>query len=339
MDAESVLLYELESLEWRFGRLEAAFSRFVRIAMKVTRLYRRLGHMLLRTPLAGICQKLMGHTAPDEQYRRWFMQHRATDPYRNSEAANEIVKPVAPIISIVIPVYQPQPAWLKAVVESVLAQTYRNWQLLLVLDGDPGGEVLTHLRSLASEDPRIQCISSAHGGISTTLNHGLNACSGTYTAFIDQDDILEETALSHVVAAILRDEPDILYTDEDYVDEHGSAHLPLFKPAWSPALLLSCMYFGHLLVVDTERAKAIGGFRTAYDGAQDYDFVLRLTDHDANVVHIPRVLYHWRQHPGSTSLNRDAKPYSHVAGLKALREALARRQVQAIVQDGPTPNN
>jgi GT2 family glycosyltransferase len=338
LDTESVLLYELESLEWRFGQLEAALSRFVRMATKITRLYRRLGRMLLRTPLAGICHKLMGHTAPAEQYRRWFMQHRATDPYRNPAAAEDIVKPLAPLISIVIPIYQPQPAWLKTVVDSVRAQTYRNWQLLLVLDGDPGGQVLTHLRRFASEDPRIQCISSAHGGISASLNQGLNACSGTYTAFIDQDDILEETALSHVAAAILRDGPDILYTDEDYVDEHGNASLPLFKPAWSPALLLSCMYFGHLLVVDTERAKAIGGFRSAYDGAQNYDFVLRLTDHDANVVHIPRVLYHWRQRPGSTSMTRDAKPYSRLAGLKALREALARRQLKAIVQDGSAPN-
>jgi GT2 family glycosyltransferase len=113
----------------------------------------------------------------------------------------------------------------------------------------------------------------------------------------------------------------------------------MFKPAWSPALLLSGMYLCHLLVVKTERARAIGGFRTAHDGAQDYDIVLRLTDQAANVVHIPRVLYHWRQHPGSTALHHRAKPYSHQAGLKALEETIARRQFKATVRPGPSPNS
>ena len=341
LDAESVLLYELESLEWRIGRLEAAFSRLMRMAMWATRVYRRLGHVLLRTPLAGPCRKLMGRIAPDEKYRRWFILHRATDPYAyaNSGVTSRIAKDLGPLVSVVIPVYQPHVPWLRTVVDSVRAQFYQNWQLLIVFDGDPSDEVRAHLQSCASEDSRIHCISSDRGGISSTLNMGLNACSGAYTAFVDQDDILEETALSHVVAAILHDEPDILYTDEDYVDEHGNAQLPVFKPAWSPALLLSCMYFGHLLVVDTERAKAIGGFRSAYDGAQDYDFVLRLTDHDASVVHIPRVLYHWRQHQGSTALNRDAKPYSHDAGLRALQETLVRRHFKGTVKSGRTANS
>jgi len=339
LDAGSVLLYELESLEWRIGGLESAFNRLLRIGMWVTRLYRRLGHVLLRTPLAGLCQKLMGDIAPDEKYRHWLMLHRATDPYSSSRIATQSVKDLGPLISVVVPVYQPRLPWLKTVVDSVRAQTYGNWQLLIALDGDPGGEVLAHLQALAAEDPRIQCISGPRGGISSTLNRGLNACAGAYTAFIDQDDILEETALAHVVAAILDNAPDILYTDEDYVDEHGNPHLPVFKPAWSPALLLSCMYFGHLLVVATERAKAVNGFRSAFDGAQDYDLVLRLTDPDANIVHIPRVLYHWRQHAGSTALSRDAKPYSHLAGLKALQETLARRQLQCTAQDGPIANS
>jgi len=339
LDAESVLLYELESLEWRIGRLEVGFIRLLRMAMWAMRLYRRLGHMLLRTPLSGLCHKLMGHVAPDEKYRRWFMLHRATDPYADSGLTAEASKDHGPLISVVVPVYQPHPVWLKTVVDSVRIQSYGNWQLLIVLDGDQGDEVLARLQSFASDDPRIQCISSARGGISSTLNHGLSACLGSYTAFIDQDDILEATALGHVAAAILHEAPDIVYTDEDYVDEHGDAQLPIFKPAWSPALLLSCMYFGHLLVVDTARARAIGGFRSAYDGAQDYDLVLRLTDHDPSVVHIPRVLYHWRQHAGSTAMNRGAKPYSHVAGLRALQETLDRRQLKSVVHDGHIANS
>jgi GT2 family glycosyltransferase len=142
-----------------------------------------------------------------------------------------------------------------------------------------------------------------------------------------------------VASAILFDHPDILYTDEDYIDQHGEVQLPIFKPAWSPALLFSGMYLCHLLVVSTDQAKAVGGFRSAHDGAQDYDLLLRLTDRDANVVHIPRVLYHWRRHAGSTALSPAAKPYSHLAGLKALEETIARRQLKATVRDGPSPNS
>src|SRR5262249_51466920 len=147
-----------------------------------------------------------------------------------------------------------------------------------VADGDPALEVGSFLQSLASQDPRIQCIYNTRAGMSSALNQGLDACSGTYIAFIDQHDLLESTALSHITAAILHDEPEIIYTDEDYVSESGDPQLPLFKPAWSPALLLSCMYVGHLLVVSAKRARDVGGFRTAYDGAHDHDFILRLTD-------------------------------------------------------------
>jgi GT2 family glycosyltransferase len=339
LSADSVLLYALQSVDWRLERLEASFLRLVRLWTWAIRLYRRFGHMLLRTPAAGICHKLMGHLAADEKYRRWFLQHRATDPYADSLGIHAVVRSRGALVSLVMPVYQPNLEWLMAAVGSVRTQTYDDWQLLIVLDGDPSGEVLAYLQRLASEDSRIQFLYSGRGGISAALNLGLDSCSGAYTAFIDQDDVLEPTALAHVAAAITQDEPDIIYTDEDYVDERGAAYLPLFKPAWSPALLLSCMYFGHLVVVNTQRARGIGGFRTAYDGAQDYDLVLRLTDEDARIVHIPRVLYHWRRHPGSTAASPGAKSYTHLAGRKALQDTLERRGLSAVVCNGPSPNN
>jgi O-antigen biosynthesis protein len=339
LSSESVLLYALQAVDWRLERLEISFLRLVRLWTWAMRIYRRAGHLLLRTPAAGLCHRLMGHLAADEKYRSWFVQHRATDPYAGTRITAEDVPSGGRLISVIMPVYRPNLDWLRIAVNSVQTQTYRDWQLLIVLDGEQDGDVLAQLNRIASEDARILCLAHERGGISSTLNRGLTACSGDYTAFIDQDDILEPTALSHVAAAIAQDEPDILYTDEDYVDEHGAAHLPLFKPAWSPALLLSCMYFGHLVVVNTQRAKGIGGFRSAYDGAQDYDFVLRLTDEDVSVVHIPRVLYHWRRHPDSTAANPAAKSYSHGAGLKALEDTLSRRQLSAAVCDGPASNS
>ena len=341
LDDANVLVHELESLEWRIGRLEnVAIIRLMKWTGKVAILfYKKLGHMLLRTPLSGLVHKLMGHIAPEEKYRRWLQLHRAADAYVNPSVSAEIVKAGGPLISIVIPVYKPSVPWLKSAIDSVRTQSYPSWQLLVVLDGDPGSEVLAFLQTCALDEPRIQCISGEREGISSALNRGLKAASGAYTAFLDQDDVLEETAVSHVASAILLDNPDILYTDEDYIDEHGEAQLPVFKPAWSPALLLSGMYLCHLLVVSTERAKTIGGFRSAHDGAQDYDILLRLTDRDANVVHIPRILYHWRRHAGSTALDPGAKPYSHLAGLKALQETISRRQLKASVRDGPSPNS
>ena len=222
--------------------------------------------------------------------------------------------------------------------DSIRNQSYGVWRLLIVLDGEPRDDVRGYLDSLPLADPRIQCIQNQCEGISSALNRGLDCSQGSYTAFLNQDDFLEPSALHHVAVVIEREQPDLLYTDEGYVNEHGDPQLPLFKPAWSPALLLSCMYMGHLLVVDTAAAKAIGGFRPAHDGAQDYDLVLRLTDRGANVVHIPQVLYHWRQHGNSTALHHDSKPFSHLAGSKTLEQALLRRQINAEVVDGPGAN-
>jgi len=280
----------------------------------------------------------MGQVAADERYRRWFIQHRATDCHSDPGLAESFIETEGPTLSLVMPVYQPNPAWLEAAVNSVRAQSYKNWQLLLVSDGEPHLDIGALLQTFCSDDSRIQCIDNSRSGISSVLNRGLHACSGSYTAFIGQDDILESTALSHVAEAILQHEPDILYTDEDYIDERGNPQLPVFKPGWSPALLLSCMYVGHLLVVATERAREIGGFRPAYDGAQDHDFILRLTDTAAKVVHIPRVVYHWRQLSGSTVRSCEEQPYSHSAGMKAVQDALRRRQFDATVHGGPVRN-
>ena len=249
----------------------------------------------------------MGHVGPEERYRRWLPLHRANDSYMNPEAAAKIAKADGPLISVVMPVYQPSLPWLKNAIDSVKAQSYPRWQLLVALDGDPGAEVVAYLDACACDEPRIQCISGERGGISSTLNRGLREARGDCTAFLDQDDVLEETALGHVASAIMDNHPDVLYTDEGYIDEKGVPQLPMFKPAWSPALLLSGMYLCHLLVVDTGRARSIGGFRSIYDGAQDYDLVLRLTDHRANVVHLPRILYHWRRHAGSTASKRSSR--------------------------------
>jgi O-antigen biosynthesis protein len=337
LDTAGVLMHELQALESRVGHLEATLRRLLRLGVWLLRLYRRLGYFLLRTPLGPLCHTLMGRSAPEERYRRWLSMHREADIYRGTTAA-QWNRADHPLISVVLPVYEPNVAWLMEAVDAVCRQIYPHWELIVVFDGAPPGGVYTRLQSIASNEPRIRPVVAERGGISSALNAGLSEANGPYTAFVDQDDVLEDTALCHI-AASTSNRPDILYTDEDYVNERGVPQLPLFKPAWSPALLLSCMYFGHLLVVDTERAREMGGFRAEKDGAQDYDLVLRLTDSGAHIVHIPRVLYHWRRHSRSTALNPDAKPHSHLAGKKALEDTVARRRWQARVEDGPAPNS
>jgi GT2 family glycosyltransferase len=337
--AESdVLLRELESLDRRVAQLEAIYDRLNQVTMRFTRLYRRLGHMLLRGPFAGAVQRWMGSLAPQEQYRRWLALHRAADPYSSLGAAPKTPDGFSPRISVIVPVFQPNLSWMESAIDSIRAQTYPHWEILVVLDGPPGEAVLSYCRSLIRDESRAQTILGERGGISSAINLGLNAASGLYTAFLDQDDTLERSALDHIAAVLGGDDPDLLYTDEDYVDQEGRAQLPVFKPGWSPALLLSCMYLSHLLVVRTERAREAGGFRSLRDGAQDYDLVLRLTDTPCKVAHIPFVLYHRRQHAGSTALKASSKPYTQNAGREALAEALARRKIGAEVYDRPPAN-
>ncbi len=334
------ILRELELLEWRISRLEnAAVIRLVRwLGNRVIRWYRRLGHFLLKTPLSGLLQSIMGRQSPEEEYRRWFNQQRVvSSPAAGagglSQAATEDLR-----ISILTPVFQPNLPWLKEAVASVTQQTFGNWELLLLLDGPAGDDTLRWIQDLAAAEPRIRVLPGEKGGISATLNRGLSACRGSYVTFLDQDDLIESNALAEVAAAITAVHPDLIYSDEDYVSAAGIPALPIFKPGWSPALLMTCMYMGHLFVADTTKLRAIGGFRSAHDGAQDFDAALRMTDANPTVVHIPRVLYHWRKHAGSTAQSHDSKPYSHAAGLAAVRETLSRRRIPASVVDGPFPN-
>ncbi len=333
LSEQGVLLRELKSLDRRLAQLEAVYSRLASVAIWLNRRYRRVGHMLVKSPFAGVVQRWMGSRAPQEQYRSWLALHRSADPYASTEPMPHGWDNPGPLITVIVPVFQPNLSWLKSTVDSIRAQSYSNWQLIVVLDGPPEDVVLEYCRSLAHHEPRARMVLGERGGISAACNLGLSAASGAYMAFVDEDDTVEPSALHHIAAVLRCDDPDILYTDEDYVDQNGRPQLPVFKQGWSPALLLSCMYLSHLLVIRTDRARQIGGFRTLLDGAQDYDLVLRMTDAECKVAHIPFVLYHRRRHPGSTALNNAAKPYAQGAGREALAETLGRRGILAEVYD------
>jgi GT2 family glycosyltransferase len=242
-----------------------------------------------------------------------------------------------PRISVLLPVHAPRRAWIAEAVASVQSQTYKSWELCICDDASNDSELAQFLSEQARSDPRIRFVSSAEPlGIAGALNRARSLATGEYLTFLDHDDILTPDAL-YSVAEALRGRHEFLYSDEDYVDEGGISLWPHFKPDWSPELLSNCMYIGHLVVVSRERFDAVGGFRSLYDGAQDYDLALRLAE-QCQAVHIPRVLYHWRQHARSIARSTASKPFAHEAGKRALEDAVRRRGWTAEVCEDTIPN-
>ncbi|WP_379157443.1 glycosyltransferase [Paenibacillus sp. sgz5001063] len=228
-----------------------------------------------------------------------------------------------PLISIVIPVYNVEPKWLDIAIESVKNQLYPNWEICIVDDCSTNTETVNYLNKL--QDSRINIVHlEENSGISNASNKAVSIGEGEYIALLDNDDEIASNALFEVVKAINEYQADILYSDEDKVDIHGNKKNPLHKPGWSPDLLRSQMYIGHFLVFSRELFNKAGGFRTEFNGSQDYDLVLRMSEITNKIHHIPKVLYSWRELETSTAANPYSKPYAHTAGLAALNEHLAR---------------
>lgn len=237
-------------------------------------------------------------------------------------------------ISLVMPVFNAEPAWLRAAIDSVMQQSYPHWELCIADDGSTRADTRAVLAAL--DHPRIRLtLLPVNQGIAPTTNAALALASGTFVGFMDHDDLLTPDALQCMAEAIDRHDPDILYSDEDKVDTNGRLHDPHLKPAYSPDLLLAQNYMSHFTVCRRSLIDAVGGLRTGYDGAQDHDLLLRLVERTERVHHIPKVLYHWRQIPGSTSLGLDQKSGAWAAGLRAVGDAVARRGIAGDVQYGP----
>lgn len=241
-----------------------------------------------------------------------------------------------PTISILVPVYNPKLEHLEECIDSVSKQLYPNWQLCIADDASSDPAVREYLESL--QDPKIHVIfREENGHIATCSNSALSEAKGEFVALLDQDDLLTRDALFHVVALLNeRSEADLIYTDEDKITDEGELILPHFKPQWSPESFLTRNYIGHLAVIRKELLDRVGGFHEGLDGAQDYDLLLRVTEQTDRIERIPRVLYHWRLHGESTSMNKEAKTYAFDNGAEALNRALKRRGLagRAEVQEG-----
>lgn len=232
----------------------------------------------------------------------------------------------APRFSIVTPVYRPRPDHLQLTIDSVRNQEFEDWEWILVDDASQSPDVTRVLRRAATQDPRIKVIERADNGhIVTASNDGLAAATGEWIVLLDHDDLLVPESLRCIDQAI-EDNPraGYIYTDEDKVDDGGEFSGRFAKPDWSPERLRHQMYLGHLSALRHDLVKEVGGFRPGFDGSQDHDLALRVTELCEEVVHIPEVLYHWRMVPGSAAGDPNAKDYATAAGMKAVQEHLAR---------------
>lgn len=245
----------------------------------------------------------------------------------------------APRITIVTPVYDPPIDVLRECIESVIAQDFEDWELILVDDLSPTEAVPTVIAEYARDDHRVRLIErDTNGHIVAASNDGVDAARGEFIALLDHDDLLAPTALSRVVEAIeLHDDVDYVYTDEDKVGDSGGFYGTFHKPDWSPERLRGQMYTSHLSVLRTELVREVGAFREGFDGSQDHDLVLRVTERARRVVHIPEVLYHWRAVEGSAAADIEAKPYANDAGVRAVQEQLDRLGIAARALAGAEP--
>ena len=275
----------------------------------------------------------------DPQYASWLQRH---DPSPAQLAAFRVESSRwsnQPLVSIVVPVYNPPEVWLDSMVTSVLAQTYPRWELCIADDCSTAVHVRAALERWAAVDNRIRVTyRERNGNIAAASNTALELASGEYVALLDHDDVLRPHALHRVVEALQGSTPaDVLYSDEDKVLLDGRRGHVHFKGSFDPDYLLSTNYICHLFVVRRALLEEVGGFRTGYDGSQDHDVAIRTTERAARVEHIADVLYSWQQVPGSAALDISAKPAAWEAGRLAAQDALRRRGSDGRVELGPHP--
>jgi len=246
-----------------------------------------------------------------------------------------------PQVSVLMPVFNPRVEFLKSALDSVLRQSYSDWELCIADDASTDPDVARVLDEYAALDSRVKVVRRAENGhISEASNSALAIVEGEFVALLDHDDELADDALLRVVEALNANSDALLfYSDEDKIDEFGQRFDPHFKPAWNPELLLGQNYISHLGVYQARHLREVGGFRVGYEGSQDHDLVLRFTKglDGRNIVHIPEVLYHWRSVEGSTAMASDAKSYTSIAGLKAVKQVFD-SESDIDVEPGPVPN-
>ena len=290
--------------------------------------FRYLKHYGLKEFLVRLQERMEPEEVP---YGPWYEKHKRTEQELKKQSEKRFKENV--LISVAVPVYHTGELFLRQMIESVMDQSYKNWELCIV-NADPDDEKVREiLNEYAEKDKRIRVWELAENeGIGKNTNRAFEMAEGEYVALLDHDDLLAPDALFEVACAIERSHPDIIYSDEDKVSGENLEHTqPHFKPDFNIDLLRANNYICHLLVIRKTLIDKVGGFREGFDGAQDHDFIFRCSDNADIIVHIPRILYHWRTHQASTADNPASKLYAYEAGIRAVRENIERNGEEAEV--------
>ena len=268
-------------------------------------------------------------------YERWIASYDTlTEADRGAIAAHIRALPEHPLISVLVPVYNTPERYLRAMLDSVLAQLYPHWELCIADDASTASHVRPVLEDYASRDARVRVVfRETNGHISAASNSAMDLAAGSHVALLDHDDLLAEHAL-YIAAAAINENPaaDAFYSDEDKIDDEGRRRDPYFKSDFGFDLLLGQNYVSHLGVYRLDAIKAVGGFRLGFEGSQDYDLVLRiLAATKGPIVHMPWVLYHWRLFPGAGTFSSTQIEKASESARKAIGEHLSGKDVDAEV--------
>ena len=301
-------------------------------------------HNIMRNRPSNLIEKmrLQLNDVGDTSYHLWVQLFDTLDDDDRQAIRKHIETFVAkPLVSVIMPVHDPFPAYLEKAIASVLDQIYERWELCIVDDASRSSEVKHLIQRYASKDSRIKVLFRRENGhISAASNDALSMATGAYIAFIDHDDMLPEHALYRIVAEI-NEHPDavLIYSDEDKVDDSGNRSDPYFKPDWNLEMMRGQNMVNHLTVMKKSAVDAVGGLRIGYEGAQDWDLVMRVAENlDTDKIrHIPEILYHWRttQEYGSGRVSHDDYPV--IAGRRVIQEHLTRSGVRAKVVPAELP--
>ena len=304
-------------------------SRFVSLLGRGIRYVRKYGGLQLYRKI----QERRKLDNLEKPYEEWL---RSQQPDQEEQRAQRETRfSVRPLISILVPAYETPREFLCQLVDSVCAQTYENWELCIA-DGSESRRVEETLAPYRKQDKRIRYERLLQNqGISGNTNGALAMAGGDYVGLLDHDDLLFPQTLYELVRS-MEEHPqaEVFYTDEDKVSFDQKRHFqPHFKPDFNRELLRSNNYICHFFAVKRELAQRLGGFDSRFDGAQDYDFILRCTEQASQVVHIPKILYSWRSHASSTAADPESKRYAYEAGKRAVEAHLRRQGVRACVLD------
>jgi GT2 family glycosyltransferase len=269
-----------------------------------------------------------------DNYHDWITKKLKPSTLRKAydETINTLT--IKPKISIIMPVYNPPVEYLKAAIESVLEQQYDNLELCIADDCSTNEQVTRMLHTYSIRESRIKVVfRTENGHISACSNSALSLATGDYVLCLDHDDLLTPNCTFEIVKQInAQPDVEIIYSDEDKVDDNGTFSNPYLKPDFAPDNLFAKNYITHITVYKKQLLDKLGGYRIGFEGSQDYDLILRATDLTSKICHIPKILYHWRIHPLSASQQEDVKPYAFIAAKKALEETLVRRNLSGEVQ-------